>query len=472
VDAWAGRGIETAIAAHHRRRLRKLGHAEQLEPPGTGLWAAGEPPPRAGCGLEVLLDGAEALPRIERELRAARSHVHIAGWHLAPDFRLTRDAGPPLRELLAELAQRVEVRVLLWAGAPLPLFKPYRRAVRAVHAQLTRGTRVRCALDAHERPLHCHHEKLVIVDDEIAFVGGIDLTDLGGDRFDSSAHPPRGALGWHDATSRVSGPAVADVASHFAARWQEITGEPLAVSTPAPAGELRLQVVRTAPENVYRFLPRGEFRILEAYMRALRDARELIYLESQFLWSVQVVEAIARKLREPPSERLRVVVVLPAKPKNGADTTRGQLAQLIAADAGRGRLLAATVRARAGARTGPLYVHAKIGIVDDRWLTIGSANLNEHSFFNDTEVNVLACDPALARATRLRLWSEHLELPSERVAGEPADIVDRLWRPIAREQLQRRARGAPATHRLLELPGVSRRSMALLGPLDSLLVDG
>ena len=62
-----------------------------------------------------------------------------------------------------------------------------------------------------------------------------------------------------------------------------------------------------------------------------------------------------------------------------------------------------------------MYVHAKIGIVDDAWLTLGSANLNEHSLFNDTEMNVLICDPALARETRLRLWSEHLERPIDEV---------------------------------------------------------
>ena len=137
-----------------------------------------------------------------------------------------------------------------------------------------------------------------------------------------------------------------------------------------------------------------------------------------------------------------------------------------------GRFLVATIAARSGGLAGPLYVHAKIGIVDDTWLTVGSANLNEHSFVNDTEMNVVTCDPRLARETRLRLWAEHLERSIEEVSGEPAAVVDALWRPIAGEQLERRRRGEPLTHRLLELPGVSRRSMALLGPVHSLLVDG
>lgn len=475
VDRLAGQGIAAAIGAHHRRRLRRAGRLDQLEPPhGASLWVAGDPPPRAGCAFDLLVDGGEALPRIAEALNDARSHIHIAGWHITADFGLTRDdRASRLRDLLGELAERVEVRVLLWGGAPLPVFTPARAAVRQVHDELTRGTRVQCALDFHERPMHCHHEKLVIVDGEVAFVGGIDLTSLGGDRFDSSDHPMRGRLGWHDASSRVCGPAVADVAAHFNARWGSVTGEHLEdTSPPAAAGEVELQVVRTVPEKIYDFLPKGDFRILEAYTRALRSARKLVYLESQFLWSAQVVEILAGKLREPPSDDFRIVVLLPAKPNNGADTTRGQLGVLAEADNGADRFLATTISARSGGLTGPLYVHAKIGIVDDAWLTVGSANLNEHSFFNDTEMNVVTCDRTLARETRLRLWAEHLERPVEEVSGEPARVIDELWRPIAKEQLERRERDEPLTHRLLELPGVSRRSMGLLGPLDSLLVDG
>lgn len=475
IDALAGQAIEKGLQLHHRRRLQRAGRSAQFDPPEDGrLWAAGDPPPREGCAFEVLIDGEEAFSAIAEEIAGARSHVHIAGWHLTPDFGLTRDpAAVRLRDLLGDLAERVEVNVLLWAGAPVPVFTPARRAVRQVRDELTRGTRVKCALDRKERPMHCHHEKLVLVDGEVAFAGGIDLTSLGGDRFDSHEHPMRGRLGWHDVGTRLRGPAVADIETHFASRWREAAGGQLeAAAIPAAAGDTTLQVVRTVPEKIYGFLPQGDFRILEAYTRALRSARELIYLESQFLWSPQIVEILVEKLREPPSENFRLVILLPARPNNGADTTRGQLGVLAEADDGARRFLAATVSARSGALTGPLYVHAKVAIVDDRWLTVGSANLNEHSLFNDTEMNIVSCDPELARMTRLRLWSEHLERPIGEISGNPADIVDELWRPIAAEQLQRFERDEPATHRLRALPGVSRRSMALLGPLQSLLVDG
>lgn len=475
LDRWTGRGIDAAVCAHHRRRLERVGRADQLEPPEDGrLWAAGHPLPRAGCELQILIDGAEALPRIAEALDGARSEVNIAGWHITPSFGLRRDDGARrLRDLLADLAERVPVRVLLWAGAPLPVFSPRRAQVRQVRDELTRGTKVQCFLDAHERPMHCHHEKLVIIDGEIAFVGGIDLTSLGGDRFDTSEHPVRGAIGWHDASTRLTGPAVADVSAHFASRWQAVTGEEIpAAAPPAPGGDLEVQITRTVPEKVYDFLPQGDFTILESYQRALRSAQSLIYLENQFLWAPQVVEILLDKLTKPPSDRFRLVILLPAKPNNGADDTRGQLGLLAEADDGAGRFLAATLSSRTGGLSGPLYVHAKIGIVDDAWLTVGSANLNEHSLFNDSEMNVVSCDPTLARDTRLRLWAEHLERPIEAVDGDPTRVVDELWKPIAREQLERQSLDEAATHHLLELRGVSRHSAAILGPLQGFVVDG
>ncbi len=471
-DAALGGGIERAMIHHHMRRLRRHDQLRALAPATEGLWAETGSPPREGNQFEVLIDGENALPKIADAIKGAQRHVHVCSWHLEPDF----DPGPrdarPVRELLAETAEHIPVRVIVWAGAPVPVFQPRRGEVKAAREQLVRGTKIQCQLDSCTRMMHCHHEKLVIVDDEIAFVGGIDMTTLAGDRYDSSEHPHKEqAIGWHDATSRMRGPVVRDVAAHFAMRWEATAGEalPLAEAIPA-AGDTTVQFVRTVPEGAYRVLPRGEFSVLETYVRALRSARRLIYLENQFLWSPEIVHILESKLRNPPSDDFRVVVLLPHKANNGQDDTRGMLGRLVAADDGGKRFLATTIMSRSGERSGPLYVHAKIGLVDDEWLAIGSANLNEHSLFNDTEVDVVTCDAALARATRLRLWAEHLE--RDDVAGDPARVVDEQWRPIATEQLERQRRGEPLTHHLVELPGVSRRSRRLLGPLDALVVDG
>ncbi len=490
VDERIGNGLDRLVRSHHQRRLSRLGWTQVLDRDDGarghtvgGPGAAGASgdggfvhPVREGNAVHVHIDGDDALAAAAKAIAGAKSSVHIAGWFASPGFKLTREPGAPsLRDLLAEVARRADVRVLLWAGPPLPLFQPTRAMARAACAGFTEDSHVRCVLDRRERTMHCHHEKLVIVDGEAAFVGGIDLTALAGDRRDSPLHRPDRPLGWHDAAVQLRGPIVADVADHFAQRWREVAGEQLAAaSVPPPAGGTAVQLARTVPERTYRFAPRGDFSILEQYLDALRRAESLVYLENQFLWSTEVVDVLADKLRWPPRDDFRVLLMLPERPNNGADTSRGQLGRLLEADDGHRRLLAATVNALADdtTRQVPVYVHAKIGIVDDAWLTVGSANLNEHSLFNDTEVNVVVHDPAVARATRLRLWSEHLQRPESQIDGEPARVIDGLWRPIAEEQALRRAGGEPRTHRLTLLPNVSRHAERLQGPLRGLLVDG
>jgi phosphatidylserine/phosphatidylglycerophosphate/cardiolipin synthase-like enzyme len=475
LDTALGAGVEAAVVAKHARRLQRLGWSRALEPSGPGTWAQGEPSPREGCALDVLIDGEEAMAAIAEAIAAAREFVHITGWHFAAGFELVRgEPSAVLGTLLAEAAERVDVRVLAWAGAPVPVFHPSRAEVREGVARLVRQTKIRCELDPREHPFHCHHEKTLVIDGQVAFVGGIDMTDFGGDRNDSPAHPARRRLGWHDVGTRLRGPAVADVGAHFAMRWRELTGETVPEPPPPePCGEHTVQVVRTVSEVMYDSLPKGDFRILESYIRALGSAREFVYLENQFLWAPELVELLAAKLRDPPQDSFRLVVVLPSKANNGQDDTKGQLGRLVAADGGAGRLLAATLRSLTGTRDDPLYVHAKVGIVDDRWLTVGSANLNAHSLLNDTEMNVCTDHRELTRQTRLRLWAEHLDTDLEAIADRPvAEVVDELWRPIATEQLRRREAGEPPTHHLLALPGISRRSRRLLGPLQGLVDDG
>jgi phosphatidylserine/phosphatidylglycerophosphate/cardiolipin synthase-like enzyme len=479
-DALLGTAIESTIKVHHRRRLRRLGHGGVLDPPlGPTLFAAGDPPPREGCRMEVLVDGASALRAIADALGAARSHVHITGWHIAAHFELVRGEHPVvLGALLADLAERIDVRVMVWAGAPVPLFHPTRKEVEAGVDTLVRGTQIQCRRDPREHPVHCHHEKTIVIDDEVAFVGGIDMTDLGGDRFDNSEHEARRRLGWHDVASRLAGPVVGDVAAHFRMRWHEVTGETLPPpARPAPLegeGTSTVQVVRTVAEDMYDAVPRGDFRVMEAYIRAIRSAQRFVYLENQFLWSPEIVDLLVDKLERPPTPGFRLVVLLPANANNGQDDTSGQLGVLSAADdAGNPHFLATTIRSLSGHRDDPLYVHAKVGIVDDRWMTVGSANINSHSLLNDTEMNVVTDDAVLARATRERLWSEHLQLPAAAIAdADPIEVIDRNWRPTAMEQLRRRDAGQPPTHRLVALPGVSKRSRRLLGPLQELFDDG
>ena len=86
---------------------------------------------------------------------------------------------------------------------------------------------------------------------------------------------------------------------------------------PAPAGAIDVQIVRTVPEQIYTATPRGDFRILESYLRAFRAARRFIYLENQFLWSPEIAAALVDKIANPPSPDFRLVLLLPAKPMSG-----------------------------------------------------------------------------------------------------------------------------------------------------------
>ena len=419
------------------------------------------------------MDGAAFFPAVVDAVRRARSHVHLAAWALSPSFLVERgDRHQTLRELLAEAAQRVDVRVVLWAGSPLPLARPWRSDARTAVAELTRDTRIQVALDRTGLLVGACHEKVVVVDDREAFVGGIDPTNLKGDRYDQAGHPARSGVNWHDLGAHLRGPAVADVADHFRQRWQDATGRSLPPApAPPPAGHSAVQIVRTVPERAAVGRSRPDFSALQAHLAALRGAQRLVYLENQFLWSVEVVDVLADKLRHPPHESFRVLAVLPAHPMKGIDDTRGQLRVLAQADAGAGRLLACTLRSRSAAYREDVYVHAKVLVVDDAWLSVGSMNLSDHGLFNAVEVQLITDDAALARATRIRLWSEHLELPEATVAASDAvQLIDEHWRPVAQEQLARQREGRELTRRVVVLPAASRRPLRVLGPLQGLVL--
>jgi len=469
-----GATVDRVIVDHHARRLRKIGWGHALDTP-VGGWAEGGTPPREGNSVEVLIDGSEFLPLAAEELAKAESHVHVTGWYFTPELAMTRSEDPvTVRNLLAELAERIPVRVLIWSGAPVRVFSPTRGEVRDMVERFCRGTKIECTFDNCVRFWHCHHEKTIVIDDRIAFVGGIDLTYDGGDPYDSPEHKARGGVGWHDLSTRLRGPVVADVADHFRLRWHgstDVTLPPPAAQE--PAGDLTAQIVRTIPENIYRKnLARGDFSVLESYGRAIRSAERFVYIENQFLWSPEIVRLLAEKLTDPPRDDFRIVVLLPVNANDGADISRGQVAALIHADNGNGRFLACSVYARTAFLRDPVYVHAKLAIVDDLWITVGSANLNEHSLFNDSEVNVVVQDEELARETRLRLWSEHLEVPIGALRREsPAETVDTRWEPIAEEQLERLHADTQLTHRLVKLPGVSVKHRRIVGAIESRIYD-
>ena len=192
----------------------------------------------------------------------------------------------------------------------------------------------------------------------------------------------------------------------------------------------RVQIVRTIPALTYRFAPPGIYGIAQAYTLAIRRAQRFIYLESQYLWlenyiGVDVLRfgwqshhmrALLTELAAAAERGVTIALVLPDHPNCGRAFTDGGIAWL-RAHAPRahaeGRLRFFTLGTSAAdpttrtMRYRPVYVHAKVGIVDDRWAMVGSANLNSRGMSHDAELNVAALDGEFARGLRLMLWSEH-----------------------------------------------------------------
>ncbi|HXT34938.1 MAG TPA: phospholipase D family protein [Chloroflexota bacterium] len=436
----------------HRRTLRRANPTRATRKEATEPWRhdpqwfPGGTPPRSHNQVTPLIDGHAFFDDLSRALAAAQHYVYIIGWYMTPAIPLQRGTGAAvlatrLHGVLAETAQRLPVRVLLWSGAPF-LFKPDRHAVDEVKQSLeeharTTGADLLCELDNSARFSHCHHQKAIVIDGQLAFVGGMDLTTLQGDRWDLPGHPLRAGINWHDVQLRLEGEAVADVERNFRQRWQAVSKERLLPSHPPtwqPDWQTTVQIVRTIPHRVYDFAPHGEYGIQHVYLRAIEQARRLIYLENQYLWSPEVGQALIDAMNRQVDSPFRIVIVLPARAYDGKDDNDKHVEALRKADKGRG-IVSVYCPYASGPNSGtqpftyrPTYVHAKVGIFDDEWLLIGSANLNDRGLLTDSEIVAVAHDAVLARRTRIDLWTEHLALPREQVeAAEPHSLVDGPW---------------------------------------------
>lgn len=426
---------------------------------GDAQWFPDGTPPRCDTRVDILIDGAETFKAAWEAICQAKHTVWLADWAMTPAMELVRgqqqERVPPAQgpvssgyrvfDLLTAVADHVDVRILLWSGSLV--FPPRTLAARWGLRRLRRANpRIHGLVDRHPHFAHCHHQKTIVVDGRIAFVGGLDMTDFDIDRWDTTNHPIRDGLNWHDVCLRLEGDAAADVARNFSQRWQAVTGTTLPLPENAAQRADRdhdaprdtpLQVVRTIPARTYPFAPQGEWGIAWAYQHAFANATRFIYLENQYLWSPAIVNELIVALRRVDDPTFRIVLVLPAKPNIGKRDTDLHLRQLLDADQGRGRVRLFTLYTRRSDQRlvwayKPIYVHAKVAIVDDAWCTVGSANLNQRGMEGDSEINVQVADASLARELRLRLWSEHLGLPMETLATlAPHEAIDKLWVPLA-----------------------------------------
>jgi phosphatidylserine/phosphatidylglycerophosphate/cardiolipin synthase-like enzyme len=452
--------------------------------PGSGghAWSTGN-------AVTPLVHGALYFRRLHEELCALRpgDRVFFTDWRGDSDERLTEE-GAEIGDVLCDLARAgIEVRGLVWRSHSDRLRFNAQENQRLGSRLNQAGAEV--LLDQRVRRFGSHHQKLFVVrhqgspERDVAFVGGIDLCH---GRRDDAAHrgdpqapvmdprygtrPP-----WHDAALELRGPVVGDVLRTFTERWDDPHPldrrtpyrmllqraarmprhpEPLPALFPVTgsAGPHSVQVLRTygAKHPGYPFARQGERSIARAYEKAFGLARSLIYLEDQYLWNERVAGRIARALLTTP--QLRVIAVVPRYPDSdgrvGGPPTR--IGQWQALDLLRGvapeRVLVVDLENADGV---PIYVHAKVCIVDDVWFTCGSDNVNMRSWTNDSEATCAVLDSTrdvrepvdltgrgdgarrLARDLRLELWSEHLGM-----AGDDPRLLDPreafdLWRARA-----------------------------------------
>ena len=372
------------------------------------------------------------------------------------DFWCTHDL--TVQAVLGYMVSKgVEVKALIWSSSE----RFSHCDPKAAHEQLTQ-VGVSCIVDdsAHgvlHHPIESLHQKIAIVDGTHAFVGGIDmLIELSGDydRWDTHFHHYSSPLrsneedrtphNWHDAHAIIEGPAVGDVELNFRQRWNDVVqrhewDNQLLVPVhplPSPLESTSLvQVARTIPAHTYSFAPEDGIQgIAQLYANALSNAHHFVYMENQYFWTHAFFGIDRPRLGtdSPDMERnihelaaalqrgATVALVLPDHPNVGRAFTDAGLVRLreeASEAAAQGRIQAFSLTASSEVDGEedyrPIYVHAKVTIIDDLWSTVGSANLNNRGMRDDTEMNVAAFNAELARGLRMLLWAEHLELIGE-----------------------------------------------------------
>jgi len=392
--------------------------------------------------VAMIIDAQDYFRAFYEAALKARRSITILAWDFNSQTRLHFDpvepGGPPalLGEFLNWLARRrkrLHIRVLNW-DYPM-VFGADREFPPLYGFGWTPHRRVDLRYDDTHPVAGCQHQKIVVIDDRLAFAGGIDLTVR---RWDSSEHAPedprRVAYGkpyppFHDLMIAVDGDAARALSALARERWLNATGHTLkpvaADGDPWPERlepQLRgvdVGIARTAPA-------RGETpavkEVERLYLDMIRAARETIYIENQYFTSPRIAAALAERLAEPQGPQ--IVLVLRRLSHGWLEEATMHvlrtrlLAQLKSADR-HGRFRVMTPHIPGLATDCCLDVHSKLMIVDDRLLRIGSANLCNRSMSIDTECDVLVeslGEPAVAaeiRAFRDRLLAEHLDVPNE-----------------------------------------------------------
>lgn len=408
--------------------------------PGRNCWQV-----QQADNAAILVDGGPYFAHLEDALRQARQSILIIGWDFDGRIRLRPDVdpdkSPPVGELLRSLVEarpELEVRVLVWSlavahapGAVTPLL---------FGAAWQDHPRIHVKLDTRHPIYAAHHQKIVCIDDALAFVGGIDLTV---DRWDRPEHLPDDPIRVdpdgtpnspvHDVQMVVDGSAAGAVCELGRERWRRATSEQLpACRASAGLWPSRLQPdVIDARVAISRSAPAwGEQPALQETaaltVDALSAAQKVVYIEAQYMTASYVGDVLARNLARQDGPE---VIVLMTHRSRGLlerlimGLNRDRLTRRLKRADRFGRLRIWYPQIAFGDGAQQILVHSKLIIVDDLFIRVGSSNLNNRSVGLDTECDLAieaSSDDARRAIARVRnqLLAEHV--------GSDADTVARM----------------------------------------------
>ena len=392
-----------------------------------------------------LIDGEDYFRAVRDALDRAEREVLIVGWDIDSRLELIRDPDDPrhpspLCETLNGLLDdkpELHINVLSWDFAAVYVLE--RELFPAMAFGWGSGERLHFKLDGQHATGASHHQKLVVVDGALAFVGGFDLTKC---RWDTRAHAAdesrrtdtTGASyrPFHDVQAVLTGAAAGAMRELAAGRWKNATGKSLPdlqpcdgsrlwpADTPIRAERIDVTFARTwaAPDasEVIR-------EVESTYLRMIASARQWIYIENQYFTSGRIAEALAGRLRD--ADGPEIMLVLPLETSGWLEQATMELrrnraiATLRDADThGRLRVLGP---ARDDANGQTINVHSKLMVVDGRWLRIGSANLSSRSMGLDSECDVMVESAQAAIALAADLLAEHMDGDVQAIARQLRD---------------------------------------------------
>ncbi len=435
----------------------------------------------------VLVDAEAYYAALMEAAYQARHSIIIIGWDFDTRTRLTyeddhRGWPPLLGDFLNWLAQRrreLHVHILDW---DYPLVFGTDRELRPIYGLgWTPHRRVHLHYDNTHPVGGSHHQKIVVIDDALAFAGGLDLTCR---RWDTCAHEAgdhRRTAGdkpyppFHDVMAAVDGEAAAALANVARERWLRATGRAIApvrrAHDPWPATlepllhEVDVAVARTVPQANGA----AEVREVEAlYVDMIAAARDYIYIENQYFTSDAVGSALAKRLAAPDPPQIVLVTRLLSHgwlEEYTMHVLRTRLIDMLREADRHGRFEVYYPHVDGLDDGTCIDCHSKVIIIDDAWLRIGSANLSNRSMGFDTECDLAfaAHDEASAKAIRHvrdTLLAEHLGVPLEETSRAMADA------PSLHDGIRALQRGSRTLRVLEELPEWSAAVVDLAGVAD------